>query len=68
MAKEINVAIISEETANTIAGVEYNEGNHYGPILYNDKWIISLIEAQYLGDPALILEVIKFIPPLNEEE
>ena len=61
------VAVIGEETANTIAGMEYNEGNHYGPVLYNDKWIISLIEAQYIGDPALILEVILFVPPPKEE-
>lgn len=63
----ILVAVISEETAVRLAEQTFN-GTRYNPVEYQDKWIISLIEAQYIGDPSLILEIVVFVPEVTEEE
>ena len=62
----INVAVISEETAQDLAEQTFN-GTRYNPVEYQDKWIISLVEAQYIN-PSLILDIIVFVPEVTEEE
>lgn len=62
------VAVINENTKNNIQGTEYVDGIYYNPVEYNENWIISFEEAQYLGDPSLIVDIVTFVAPEIEEE
>lgn len=61
------VAIISQEKAEELQGIEYVPGVQFNPIQTEDsKWFISLVEAQYLT----IEDIVEFIDyePIFEEE
>lgn len=42
-------------------------GEKYNPVEYEGQWIISLIEAQFLEDPNLILGIVKHITVTEDE-
>lgn len=58
----MNVAKITEETAQAIAGQIYQGNNRYNPVLDGiGNHIVSLTEAQYL--PLNDFQVIEFVAP-----
>lgn len=61
------IVIISEETANSLMGVEYTNGVKFNPIQLPDgRWFVSEIEQPYLqeGD---VIEVIEWEFEIEEE-
>lgn len=60
------VAIITEEKAEELQGQEYTQGVQFNPIQIEDKWIISLVEAQYLTTEDIV-ELWDYVQPEIEE-
>jgi hypothetical protein len=46
---EFQVAKISEETANRIRGVEYQDGCFFNPIRNQGIYLITIAEAEFLS-------------------
>ena len=60
------VAKITAQKANELIGQEYQSGAKFSPVQDNQgNWIVSLVEAQYLGIDDI--EVIEFQPIEIEE-
>ena len=61
------VAVISEEKANQLADTQHLPDTNYNPVYTPDgKWIISLVELQYL-QVSDVIELIDYIQENTEE-
>lgn len=56
------VAIITQQKAEEIQGIEYADGVKFNPQEINGKWFISLTEAQYLTTEDIV-ELWDYVQP-----
>lgn len=60
------VAEIKEEKAKELQGSQFAEGQIFNPVIYQNKWVISLVEAQYLSADDIV-SLLDYVP-INEDE